>query len=74
MSSPGYNVFVMGEPGLGRLSMINARLAELSKKLPTPSSFAYVDNFSNQREPLAIQLPTGRGQQFCCDIECLIDL
>ncbi|MBK8816175.1 MAG: AAA family ATPase, partial [Methylococcaceae bacterium] len=73
MSSPGYNVFVMGEPGLGRLSMINAHLAELSKKLPTPSSFAYVDNFSNQREPLAIQLPAGRGQQFCSDIESLID-
>lgn len=73
MTSPGYNIFVMGESGLGRLSMINAHLAELSKHLPTPSSFAYVDNFSNQREPLAMALPAGNGQQFSSDIENLID-
>lgn len=73
MDSPGYNVFVMGEPGLGRLSMIDAHLAELSKSLSTPSSYAYVDNFHNQREPLAIALPPGISQQFCNDIEQLID-
>lgn len=73
MMNPGYNVFVMGEPGLGRLSMVNNHLNELSRNLPTPPTYAYVENFNNQREPLAIQLPAGQGQQFCNDIEDLID-
>lgn len=73
MPNPGYNVFVMGEPGLGRLSMITQHLNELSLNLPTPWSYAYVDNFANQREPLAIRLPPEYGQRFCDDIEDLID-
>ena len=73
MKSPGYNIFVMGEPGLGRLSMINAHLDGLSKNLPTPDSFAYVDNFANTREPSVIRMSAGLGRQFCNDIEILID-
>ncbi|NOU21884.1 MAG: AAA family ATPase [Methyloglobulus sp.] len=73
MTNPGYNVFVMGEPGLGRLSMITSHLNGLSRNLPTPPSYAYVDNFANPREPLAIRMPSGQGQHFCNDIENLID-
>ncbi|WP_411726159.1 Lon protease family protein [Methyloglobulus sp.] len=73
MTSSGYNVFVMGEPGLGRLSMVTHHLNGLSRNLPTAPAYAYVDNCSNQREPLAIQLAAGQGEQFCNDIENLID-
>ena len=73
MPNEGYNIFVMGEPGLGRLSMVTSHLNELCRNLPTPSSYAYVDNFDNQREPLAIKLPPGLGRRFCDDIEDLID-
>jgi predicted ATP-dependent protease len=73
MNTTGYNVFVMGEPGLGRLSMVTSHLNGLSLNLPTAAAYAYVDNFANQREPLAIRLAAGQGQQFCNDIENLID-
>ena len=73
MTCPGYNVFVMGQPGLGRLSMINTHLNDLSRNLPTPISYAYVDNFTNQREPLAIRMQAGLAQEFCNGIENLID-
>lgn len=73
MPNPGYNVFVMGEPGLGRLSMITSHLDGLSEHLPTPYSYAYVDNFANQREPYAIRFPPGHAQRFCSDIDSLID-
>jgi predicted ATP-dependent protease len=73
MPNSGYNIFVMGEPGLGRLSMITTHLNELSKNRPTPFSYAYVDNFANPREPQVIQLPPEHGQQFSNDIENLID-
>ena len=73
MPNFGYNIYVMGEPGLGRLSMVTNHLNDISQHLPTPPSYAYVDNFANQREPIAIQLPPGQGLLFCKDIEDLLD-
>lgn len=73
MQSTGYNIFVMGEPGLGRLSMINNHLENLCLSLATPCALAYVDNFTNPREPLAIRMTAGLGRQFATDIENLID-
>lgn len=73
MQRPGYNIFVMGEPGLGRLSMISGHLNTLAKNLPAPSAYAYGENFSNPREPIAIKLPAGQGQEFSKDIEKLLD-
>ncbi len=73
MPNPGYNIYVMGEPGLGRLSMITNHLDCLSRNLSTPHTYAYVDNFANQREPYAVRLPPEYGWRFCADIETLID-
>ncbi len=73
MPNPGYNIFVMGEPGLGRLSMITNHLDLLAHLQPAPSSYAYVDNFENAREPVAIELPAEYGQVLCKDIEKLLD-
>lgn len=73
MSNPGYNIFVMGEPGLGRLSMITNHLHAQAQSLPAPPSYAYVDNFDNPREPVAVELPAEHGQTLSKDIEKLID-
>jgi len=73
MPNAGYNVFVMGEPGLGRLSMITQHLDALAQSQPAPQAYAYVDNFTNSREPVAIELPAEHGQLFSKDIEKLID-
>jgi len=73
MQNPGYNIFVMGEPGTGRLSMITNHLTPLSQTLDTPPAYAYVENFENSREPVAIELPAGQAQIFCEDINTLID-
>ena len=73
MINPGYNIFVMGEPGTGRLSMITNYLSQSAEKKVAPPSYAYVDNFDNPREPISIQLPAGEGQTFTKDIEQLID-
>ncbi|MGY6276737.1 Lon protease family protein [Methylomonas sp. MgM2] len=73
MKSPGYNIFVMGEPGTGRLSMVSQYLASYAEKQESPLSYAYVDNFENPREPVSIELPSGEGHEFAKDIEKLID-
>ena len=73
MQNPGYNIYVMGEPGTGRLSMITNHLDILAHKQPTPPSYAYVDNFDNPREPVALELSASQGQKFGNDIDKLID-
>ena len=73
MKTPGYNIFVMGEPGTGRLSMITGCLSKAAENQEAPPSYAYVDNFDNSREPISIKLHPGQGQQFTKDIEQLID-
>ena len=73
MKAPGYNIFVMGEPGTGRLSMITNYLTQYSATQEAPPSYAYVDNFDKMREPISVQLPAGQGQLFSKDIEQLID-
>ncbi|MFW5443439.1 MAG: Lon protease family protein [Methylococcaceae bacterium] len=73
MKAPGYNIFVMGFPGTGRLSMITSYLAHTAEKQEAPPAYAYVDNFDNAREPISIQLQAGQGQKFTKDIEQLID-
>lgn len=73
MKNPGYNIFVMGEPGTGRLSMITNYLNHYAAEQEAPPSYAYVDNFDNSREPISIQLPAEQGQTFAKDIEQLID-
>jgi predicted ATP-dependent protease len=73
MKKPGYNIFVMGEPGSGRLSMITQTLLAHAEQQAAPSSYCYVDNFENTREPVKIELPAGFGYIFSKDIEKLID-
>lgn len=73
MKAPGYNIFVMGEPGTGRLSLVSHYLTAYAEQQESPLSYAYVDNFENSREPVAIQLPSGEGHNFAKDIEKLID-
>jgi predicted ATP-dependent protease len=73
MQNPGYNIYVMGEPSMGRLSMITNHLTPISQKQETPPAYAYVENFENNREPVAIELPAGQAQSFCKDINTLID-
>ncbi len=73
MENPGYNVFVMGRPSTGRLSMITNALNQQAQQQPTPPSYAYVNNFTKPREPITIKLPSGYGEIFSKDMEALID-
>ena len=60
----GFNVYVSGIPGTGRMSAVRGFLSELAKAKPRASDWIYVNNFGNQYEPNAIRLPGGMGKQF----------
>ncbi|MDD1673827.1 MAG: AAA family ATPase, partial [Methanomicrobiales archaeon] len=69
----GFNIYVAGMPGTGRRSAVRKFLKELAKGKPGANDWVYVNNFVNQYEPLAIQLPLGKGIEFKHDMTDFID-
>ncbi|SPO53232.1 putative ATP-dependent protease [Pseudomonas sp. JV551A1] len=73
MPRPGYNVYVMGEPGTGRFSFVKRYLKAEGKRQQTPSDWVYVNHFDDTREPRALELPSGSAGAFIADMNGLID-
>ena len=74
MAKPGYNVFVTGAPGSGRMSTVRKLLAELSKKQGgVPDDLCYVNNFKNSEAPILLRLKAGVGRKFKKDVRELVE-
>jgi len=65
MDKPGYNVFVTGTAGTGRMSTVRKLLEEISKKkAQVPDDYCYVNNFKNAEAPILLRLKPGMGRTF----------
>jgi lon-related putative ATP-dependent protease len=69
LMSKGYNIFVSGLAGTGRLSTVKMILDKLNKRHPTLFDFCYVNNFANPDQPSLIKLPQGNGKKFAHAID-----
>jgi lon-related putative ATP-dependent protease len=72
IESTGYNIFVTGFVGTGRMTTIKHLLEQLEKKKTPPDDKCYVNNFKNPDQPRMISLPWGKGKAFKKDMEDLI--
>ena len=73
MQRSGYNIYVMGEPGTGRMSYLRKYLETEAKRQSSSDDWAYVNNLDNPREPKAMRLPAGLGSSLQKDFESFID-
>ncbi len=62
VESKGYNIIVLGNPGSGRTTYALERLRTAAKKRTPPDDWVYVYNFQDPGQPLAINLPAGKGK------------
>ncbi len=69
----GFNVYVAGYPGTGRKTAVKSFVEAQAKTQPIPSDWCYVNNFGNQYEPKALELPAGKGKVFQEDMKNLIE-
>jgi lon-related putative ATP-dependent protease len=69
----GFNIFVLGESGTGKLTTIKMLLHELASREPVPPDWCYVYNFKNPDVPNAISMEPGKGQEFQRDMEEFIN-
>lgn len=72
IATGGYNLFVTGSPGSGRVSAVRDRLARWSRGRPIPPDWIYVNNFRHPGQPRAISMPAGQGREFTADVNALI--
>ncbi|MCX7900464.1 MAG: AAA family ATPase, partial [Methylocystis sp.] len=66
---PGFNVFVLGEPGSGRHATVMRLLADKASGEPVPDDLCYVNNFAEPNRPRLLALPPGRGARLKTDMQ-----
>ncbi|WP_254277638.1 Lon protease family protein [Halomonas sp. 3H] len=71
--SDGFNLFVLGQPGHGKHSLVGRYLIDRSRNESPPPDWCYLYNFEDPSVPLYLQLPPGMGRQLRRDIEGLVE-
>ncbi len=69
----GYNIFLAGLTGTGKLTHALAVVQDLAKIQPLPRDWCYVTNFDHPSQPQAISLPAGMGKEFAKDVRELVN-
>lgn len=64
----GFNIFVAGFPGTGKMTAVKSFLDKLAEDQTSPSDWCYVNNFQEPYEPKVIKLKTGQGRVFHKDM------
>jgi ATP-dependent Lon protease len=64
LKSKGYNIFVSGLSGTGRLSTVKSILEKVTSSCPITYDYCYVNNFSDPDAPRLIKLPRAKGKEF----------
>ncbi len=74
LDSAGFNIYMLGENGTGKLTTIKSILTKKSPGEPVPSDWCYAYNFKDPDVPMAIALEPGRGVVFQKDMDELIKI
>lgn len=79
MPAPGYNVFALGPPGIGKMTALRQSLQREAERAPLPDDWCYVHDFDDPQRPDPLRLPPGRGvelreamDQFVLDLQVAI--
>ncbi len=68
----GYNLYIEGPSGVGKTLYTKNYLQKIAAKKKAPSDWCYVYNFETPNEPIAVELPAGKGKEFRDDMESFI--
>ena len=62
MNQPDYHLFVLGEVGSGRTSLMRQAMQTAAALRPVPPDLCYLHNFEAPERPCALRLPAGQGR------------
>lgn len=73
MKGNGYNIFVTGQEGTGKQTIVRDLISQYAAGQPVPSDWCMVNNFKDEFRPLPIRLPPGKAHVFAKAINRLIN-
>lgn len=73
MDPPDYHLFVLGEEGSGRTSLLRQAMQAEAQRRPAAQDIAFVHNFAVPERPQALRLPAGQGRSLRRRIEAMVD-
>ncbi|OUS27679.1 ATP-dependent protease [Gammaproteobacteria bacterium 45_16_T64] len=73
INQPGYNLYVSGENGTGRVQYVMDYLSPVASLGAPPLDWLYVNNFDNPREPRVLSLPPQQGANLLKAFDGLIE-
>ncbi len=75
MPKNGYNVFVTGLAGTGRMSTVRKLLEQMAEQngVGIPDDLCYVNNFKSPDNPVLLRLDAGKGNTFKKDIHDFVE-
>lgn len=62
MTEPDYNLFVLGEVGSGRTTLLSQMMHAQAEQRPVPPDLCYLHNFDEPERPRALRLKAGQGR------------
>lgn len=73
IDQPGYNLYISGESGTGRVQYVMDYLLPVASRRAPPLDWLYINNFDNPREPRELSLPPGQGAALLREFDTLIE-
>lgn len=73
MESPGFNVFVCGPSGTGKMSTVRALLGDNPDRRRPLSDYVYVHRFEDADRPRLIQMSAGEGTRFKRQVDTFVE-
>ena len=73
MAHDGFNLYVMGSPGLGRHTFVREALETSAGLAAPPFDWCYVANYQQPHTPVVLKLPAGTGRRLRQDMKQLIE-
>ena len=68
----GFNIYVAGPPGIGKMTAVRSFLADIARTKATPPDLCYTANFDDSYQPRVYSLPAGRGRALQQDVQRVI--
>ena len=63
MMQANYNLFVLGEVGSGRSTLLHQMMQSMAANKPVPPDLCYLHNFETPEHPHALHIPAGEGRK-----------
>ncbi|NWF89951.1 MAG: AAA family ATPase [Ignavibacteriaceae bacterium] len=74
LHSPGYNIYIAGLSGTGKMTTVKQMLESISSNTANLNDYAYVNNFTDPDRPILLTFKVGKAKAFKEDLSSAINL